>query len=168
MPRRSPDRWRLECIQEFRAAAKERFDDALSLAAAGRRTGAIYLWGYSAEMLIKAAYFSAFGLSEMSPITWAGELYPAINRGRTQFFIPWPRTGQGHNIEAWSELLVSERSFRGFAYSTGFGLEVQRQARRIGQLWSETLRYHRNIAYLHEVTQVRQAAEWFLVYADVL
>ena len=37
-----------------------------------------------------------------------------------------------------------------------------------GQLWTESLRYHNNLAYQHEVTQVRLAAEWLLVNLDSL
>lgn len=39
---------------------------------------------------------------------------------------------------------------------------------RIGQLWAETLRYHQNVAYLHEVQQVQNAVEWLRANADEL
>src|SRR5437588_276642 len=51
MPRRLLERCQPDSIREFRAAGRQRFDDALALAAAGHRTGAIYLWGYTAEMI---------------------------------------------------------------------------------------------------------------------
>ncbi len=72
MPRRLIDRCQPDCIREFRLAARQRFDDALVLAASGRRTGAIYLWGYTAEMTLKAAYFSLIGMAETDTITWRG------------------------------------------------------------------------------------------------
>ena len=50
MPKRLPERWQPECIREFRAAARQRYNDGLALAGQGRRTGAVYLWGYSAEI----------------------------------------------------------------------------------------------------------------------
>ncbi len=53
-------------------------------------------------------------------------------------------------------------------YALSFGLELQKRGQRIGQLWSETLRYHKNIAYPHEVRQVREAVAWLLVNSDVL
>lgn len=168
MPRRLPDRWQPECIREFRASARQRFDDALALAAAGRRTGAIYLWGYCAEMLLKAAYFAVIGVADTDPITWNGDIVPGINRRRITFHIVWPHPGQGHNVRAWSELLVLERVALAMGFPRRFEREVQRQGQRVGQIWSETLRYHKNLAYLHEVTQVREAAEWFLVNVDLL
>jgi hypothetical protein len=163
MPRRLLDRCQPESIREFRASARQRFEDALALAAAGRRTGAIYLWGYSAEMTLKAAYFSLVGLSETDVITWAGRIQPAINRGRQTLRIAWPPQGQGHNVRAWAELVVAERALSpATAYAPPFALEVQRRGQRVGQLWSEALRYHKNFAYWYEVRQVREAAEWLL------
>jgi len=126
MPRRLLERCRPDSIREFRAAARQRYDDALALATSGHRTGAIYLWGYSAEMTLKAAYFSLVGLAETDVITWQGHLQPAINRGQGMG-VPWPRPGAGHNVSAWAELLVAERALTtATAYATEFGLNVQR------------------------------------------
>jgi hypothetical protein len=44
-------------IREFRAAAGLRYREGQRLALTGNRLTAIYLWGYAAEMLLKAAYF---------------------------------------------------------------------------------------------------------------
>jgi hypothetical protein len=133
------------------------------------RTGAIYLWGYSAEMTLKAAYFRLLGFMETDIITWASDLLPAINRGRNTFGIVWPGQGQGHNVRAWAELLVVERAaMPGAAFTHTFGQQVQASGQRIGQLWSESLRYHKNLAYQFEMNQVREAAEWLLVNAPSL
>jgi len=140
-----------------------RYDDGLSLAAQGRRTGAIYMWGYSAEMTLKASYFS-LNLAETSQITWSGHLLPAIQHGRSARMIHWPIHGQGHNVRAWAELLVIERAATpGMAFSADKNQKLQACGQRIGQLWNESLRYHNNLAYQYEVTQVRVAAEWLLI-----
>jgi hypothetical protein len=166
MPKRLPARWQPESIREFLASARQRFDDGLALVSQGRRTGAIYLWGYSAEMTLKAAYFRLIGLGTTEVITWAGRILPAIERGRNVLGIAWPKAGQGHNVRAWAELLVAERAATpGAAYAPPFGQEVQAQGQRVGQLWSESLRYHKNLAYPSEVKQVREAAEWLLVHS---
>ena len=168
MPRRLLDRCRPDCIREFRAAARERYDDALVLATNGQRTGAIYLWGYTVEMTIKAAYFSFIGLLDTDVITWSADLRPAINRGRAMG-IPWPPAGEGHNLRAWADLLVAVRGLSPVsAYASSFKLQVRRCGQRMEGLWRETLRYRRNNAYLHEMQQVREAAEWFLGNADSL
>jgi hypothetical protein len=168
VPKRLKDRWRPECIREFRAVARLRYDDGLSLAGQGRRTGAISMWGYSAEIALKAAYFS-LTLAETTPITWAGHMQPAINHGRNVRLIAWPNQGAGHNVRAWAELLVAERAaMPGMAYDAAIGQQIQACGQRIGQLWSEILRYHNNLAYPHEVTQVRLSAEWLLANLDSL
>ena len=162
MPKRLKERWRPECIREFRAAARLRYDDGLSLAAQGRRTGAVYMWGYSAETALKAAYFS-LTLTETAPISWGVHIQPAIQHAKTVHAIVWPAQGQGHNVRAWAELLVAERAaMPGLAYDSRTGQQIQACGQRIGQLWSETLRYHSNLAYPYEVTQVRLATEWLL------
>lgn len=126
------------------------------------------MWGYCAEMVVKAAYFS-LTLTETDTITWGGHIQPAIHHGRTVRLIAWPNPGQGHNVRAWAELLVVERaSVPGMAYSAADAQQIQACGQRIGLLWSETLRYHKNVAYIHEVTQVRLAAEWLLANLAVL
>src|SRR5689334_22497668 len=109
MPKRLLAQWQPESIREFRASARRRFDEGMALTAAGHRTGAIYLWGYSAEMTLKAAYFSLLGSGETAVLTWAGDIVPAINTGRGMG-IAWPPQGQGHNVRAWAELLVLTRA----------------------------------------------------------
>ena len=168
MPRRLLDRWRPECVREFRAAARLRYDDGLSLAGQGRRTGAIYMWGYCAEMSLKAAFFS-LTRAETDTIDWNPDIKDAINHGKNTYGIVWPPKGCGHNVRAWAELLVLERAATtGMALSADDALQVQTCGLRIGQLWSESLRYHNNRAYQHEVTKVRLATEWLLVNLDSL
>jgi hypothetical protein len=71
MPVELPQRCNPDSIAEFRRAAKQRYFDGLELATNNRRTAAIYLWGYTAEMLLKAAYFELIGFAEMKPIQLA-------------------------------------------------------------------------------------------------
>ncbi len=168
MPRRLLQRCQPDSIREFRAAALRRFDDGLILAAKGNGTGAIYLWGYCAEMVLKAAYFSLIGLTETDVITWQGHLIPAIHRGRA-IGLAWPSQGAGHNISAWAELLVAVRALApATAFVSPFDLEVQRCGQQRWQLWRETLRYHKNDAYLYELRQVREACEWLLANSPKL
>jgi hypothetical protein len=169
MPKRLLARWQPESIREFQAAAHQRFDDRLALANQGHRTAAIYLWGYSGEMILKAAYFRFLGLAERDIITWGGHLQPAMDKGRNVLGIAWPIQGQGHNVQAWAELLVAEHAaMPGRAYLHPLGLEIQHCGQSIGQLWRETLRYHKNLAYLYEMNQVREAVEWLLANSNFL
>lgn len=170
MPRRLIERCQSDSIREFRASARQRYHDGLALAGAGNRTAAIYLWGYAAEMTLKAAYFALLGRAEDDVITVAGHIQPAINRGRAApLSIAWPNQGAAHNVRAWAELLVGVRALTpATAHAPAFAAQLQRCGQRIGQLWRETLRYHKNRAYLYEVRQVREATEWLLVHSDNL
>ena len=165
MPRRLPTRCQPDSIQEFRLAARHRYDDGLTAATGGRGLAAIYLWGYSAEMLLKAAYFSVLGIGERTSLHLPIHVNPAIQLGRG-LGIAWPQHGQGHNVRAWAELLVLERATHpnpAMAYTANFGVQVQARGQRISQLWNETLRYHKNRPYSFELAQVRTAVEWLLV-----
>jgi hypothetical protein len=168
MPRRLPARWQPESIREFRASAQRRFEEGMALAAAGHRTGAIYLWGYTAEMILKAAYFALLGRAETAVLTRA-DIFAAIQAGRA-LGIVWRQSGLGHDVRSWAELLVTRRvATPGAAYaSPQFGQDVQECGQIIGQLWSEELRYHQNLAYLYEMNQVREAAEWLLAHSSAL
>ena len=130
----------------------------------GRRTAAIYLWGYAAEMTVKAAYFSVFGFDDADRITTA-DLYAAKNRSeQPPFNIKWDPKNL-HNVGAWAEFLVEYRnqSAHSSYLEPTFGVEVIKRGRRISELWSETLRYHKNVAYSHEVSHVGEAAAWFVL-----
>lgn len=118
-------------------------------------------------MALKAAYFS-LTMGEDDQIDWNPHLRNAINHGRTTHTITW-RGGGVHDVPGWAELLVAERTtIAGMAYPVDVGQEVQAHGQRIGLLWSETSRYHKNVAYRYEVTQVRLSTEWLLVNLELL
>jgi hypothetical protein len=170
MPRRLLTRCQPDSIREFRASARQRYDDGLTAAAAGRGLAAIYLWGYCSEMLLKAADFSVLGIGEITHLHMAVYINPAIQLGRG-LGIAWPQGGQGHNVRAWAELLILERATHpnsAMAYAADFSIQVQANGQWISQLWNETLRYHKNRPYSYELRQVREATEWFLVNSELL
>lgn len=167
MPKRLLQRCGVDCIGEFRLAAEQRFQDGLALAARGRRTAAVYLWGYAAEMTLKAGFFSLIGFAPSQAITRV-DLRGARNRAMGMG-IGW-RGNNFHDLQAWSQLLVMMRSTaQHMAYSVpGMDKRVLHCGQLLQVLWSETLRYHKNMAYDYEVAQVREAAEWLLANSSVL
>jgi len=158
MPKRLPLRVHAHTVRGFRAAAAERHRDAGVLAAHGRRTAAVYLWGYVAEMVLKAAYFSAFGYRPDEAITRAD--LEAARRLAPSVGLTWAENL--HNVHAWGQLLVRTRAgVPGLAYPNPlFPSRVAATTFRIAQLWSEVLRYHENVAYTHEVRRVADAVGW--------
>jgi hypothetical protein len=170
MPRRLLARCHPDSIREFGTSAIQRYNDGIVAAGGGRSLAAIYLWGYAAEMILKTAYFSAAGIGEATTLEMNSDIKPAINLGKS-LGVSWPAVGQGHNVRAWAELLILERATHPnppAAYNTGFERAIQACGQRISQLWSETLRYHKNTPYPHEIRQIREATEWLLVHAQVL
>jgi hypothetical protein len=164
MPRRLPDRFRPDSIAEFRAAARQRSLDAIALQGQGRRTAAVYLWGYVAEMILKAAFFEVSGFAEHQTIT---------RRDLQNALATLPGIGGNpplHHLGLWAQALVTLRaSTPGLAYTDlAFGSQVTAKAYTLYGLWRETLRYHKNVAYPHELAQARDAAEWLLIRSSEL
>ena len=59
---------------------------------------------------------------------------------------------------------TSRVSTPGLAYADPtFGSQVTAKAQALYGLWRETIRYHKNIAYFHEMARARDAAEWLLI-----
>lgn len=102
-------------VREFRAAAGLRYREAQRLAVAGDRLAAIYLWGYAAEMLLKAAYFRLRGWLPTQPITMT-DIRDARNYAITTLQIAWPQPNL-HDLSRWRALLVEERKHQLLPYS---------------------------------------------------
>lgn len=159
-------RCRPDSVAEFRLAAPQRFQDGLALAAAGRRTAAIYLWGYAAEMTLKAAYFGLVGFAPAREIFIRDLRSSAANAPALGF--TWG--GSLHHVESWARLLVSTRAnTSGRAYANAaFGSAIVYHSQQIQQRWNEVLRYHKNVAYGYEVSSVRNATHWLLLNSSRL
>ncbi|HYH68906.1 MAG TPA: hypothetical protein VD866_29705 [Urbifossiella sp.] len=160
MPTPLLDRCRPHSVAEFRAAALQRYADGLLLAAAGRRTAAIYLWGYVAEMLLKAGVFALLDGATAKTIPLKDITDAKLLAADLGF--KW--AGNAHNLVGWAELLVRLRSdLPGGAYpNPAFGAGVIARAARVYGLWRETLRYHKNVASAAEAHVVRAAVEWLV------
>lgn len=169
MPKRLPNRFQPDCIAEFRAAALQRSLDAIALEAAGRRSGAIYLWGYVAEMILKAAYFDVNrSRVDRFPVSQPIEMSDLRTALATHAGVANPRNL--HHLALWDDALVNRRAgtpVLNYA-DPAFGNLVRAKAQKLYGLWSVELRYHRNIAYPHEITQAREAAEWLLIRSSEL
>ena len=160
MPKLLVDRFTDDSVGQFRAAAHVRNEDAWHLATSGRGAAAIYLWGYAAEMLVKAAYFHLIGFPENKAISLSN-LYQAKTVATGTYGISW--TGNLHNVLHWAELLTQHRiALRRNYADSGFGLQVLDRCQRVYERWREMLRYKKNRAYPFEVNAVCAATQWLL------
>lgn len=162
MPRLLPDRLATDCIQEYEHGAIERYTDVGRLADTGRRTGAIYLYGYVVEMFLKAAFLRLAGHADEDPIgiaTLRG--YVGDRPTSTARSLGLPGTANLHDLMAWTDLIVAYRAARGLVYpEVNFAAVLTTNVRTVAQRWTEVLRYHKNVAYLHELNAVRTACSW--------
>ncbi len=148
-------------VSTFEGAARRNFIDADNLRRSSRRAAAIYLYGYSVEMNVKAAYFrnlfQATGAPPGTRITGQlrrqeADTWQAIHASRK----PTP-----HDIEGWANLLVRKRVSLGMAHAGALATEIINRAASVYLMWREYMRY-RVIRILDpEVKAVRSDALWF-------
>jgi hypothetical protein len=146
-------------IRDLRVAAGLPYREAQRLAMAGDRLAAIYLFGYVAEMLLKAAYFRLVGWTPTQPISLA-DLNRARAYANSHHGLHWPTNL--HDLPRWRDLLVEERKFRVVPYPTPFLRSFNAHVRQVYLNWREHLRYRTNYPYHGEVTRVFQAVRWLM------
>ncbi|MBX9622870.1 MAG: hypothetical protein K2X82_03560 [Gemmataceae bacterium] len=144
-------------VRAFRAAAGARYRDGVALAEADRPLGAVYVLGYAAEMLLKAAYFRLRGWGPRTPITFP-HLTAARDRAVNALGVPW--TDRLHDLDGWAGLLVAERAHLGRPLPARLRRRLTAEVRLIYSHWRESLRYHDARPYAAEVAGTRAAAGW--------
>jgi hypothetical protein len=166
MPRLLPDRFAPECIREFDFAADERYADAIHLADGNRRTGAIYLFGYVVEMLLKAAFLRLAGHADDDTISaktlWS---YAGQHPTTTARALGLPGAANLHDLSAWADLIVAYRASRALVYpDSNFAAVLLVNIAAVSVRWTEVIRYHKNVAYEHELNRVRTSCAWVLAH----
>jgi hypothetical protein len=153
-----------ETINGFIAAAGERFAEGTALMERGHGGGAIYLFGYVAELVLKAAAYRQFGYGVATAIK-AEDRKAVEDLMKQESLAP-----KGpHDILKWAKWLVLKcGSLTGTAYTQEFGIEIETRADLIDRWWSPSLRYHVvRVAFLDTLV-VQSAARWFLDESDHL
>jgi hypothetical protein len=159
VPRLLTQRLQPDSIAQFRVSARIRHEDASQLARSNRGLAAIYLWGYTVEMTVKAAWFALLGYPEHRSIV-RSDLEAAKVKAKS-YGIGW--SGNFHDLEAWAQLLIQHRAASNRPYSVHhFDKILLDHSRRVYHRWRESLRYKRNVPYRFEVEAVAESAEWFL------
>jgi hypothetical protein len=146
-------------IREFRAAAIVRYWEATRLVAAGDRLAGIYLSGYTAEMLLKAAYFRLTGKGPNDAIAMT-DINNAKKYAITTLGLSWP--GNLHDLTKWGELLIEDRRFRRVPYPSALARSLHARVQRIYVNWREQLRYRANKPYQGKVDNTVQSVFWLL------
>ena len=145
----------------MKSAAEQRYWDglALALAGAGSETGALYLLGYVAEMLLKTAYFRVVGIPASDDI--ASHLRAAHRDAR------W-RGGNLHSLPSWFYLLNDVRFFQGNPWNPVLASSIERHVLTVDAHWRETLRYTPFAATDAELEEALASVDWLLAGYDLL
>ena len=145
----------------MKQAAERRLWDGLILALGGPgyETGAIYLMGYVAEMLLKSAYFQVTGV----PV--AQNIASHLQGARTH--ASW-RGGNLHNLRSWFALLNDVRFLRGVPWSAVTAATVARHVFTVDAHWRESLRYSAFAATEAELNEVFISVDWLHANYDKL
>ena len=146
----------VDTLGKLERAAVKRFREARRLQEAGEALGAVYLYGYSAEITLKVAYYRIIGLVPTTPIDQRLHRRPAENR--ISAMTPLASGPPGHNISGWAKLVEQTRPVR---WPTAFAVVYYHRVDDLVACWAEFLRYRANEPFQEELRAVRQAAWWF-------
>jgi hypothetical protein len=150
-----------DSVRGFERAAIRRLLDAEALRRLDRRMAAIYLYGYSVEMWIKAAYFRTVflvsGLPPTSPIDFHRRK-AAVDEWQA---LGLPQKPVPHDIAGWAQLLVAKRISLDVAYPVSLSNEIADRATTVYLNWREYMRYRSITVNLSALSSVQAEANWF-------
>lgn len=146
-----PDR-----IRAFEGASRNRFEEAELLAKHGHRLAAIYFYGYSVEILMKAACFRLDGRGITEEIDEADRKSVAA-KAETVHGI---RINGPHDIEGWARLMVAGKAFRRPGSDPAFLRQFVTRAMAVARNWVPDMRYRATVVSERELEEVREAAAW--------
>lgn len=145
-----------ELVQDFELAAEERFVDAQELLARGQSTGAAYLVGYVAEMLLKNAVFRFDGARPSDRVSQ--RLWPA--KKWAQKALPALPFTNFHSVWFWAHVLREKRRRRGLPLPEAVAQNLIRLAFRLERTWAVELRYFGLEVDADHATRVMADVAW--------
>ncbi|HEX8201853.1 MAG TPA: hypothetical protein VF590_15360 [Isosphaeraceae bacterium] len=146
-----PDR-----IRAFEGAARNRFEEAELLAQHGHRLTAIYLYGYSVEILMKAVCFRLDGRGITEELDEAYRR-SVVLKAETVHGI---RIHGLHDIVGWARLMVQFKALQKPDTNPAFLRRFVSEAAAIARNWVPDMRYRATVVSERELEEVREAATW--------
>lgn len=154
-----------DTLGKLEQAARRRYAEARQLVA-DEPLGAIYLFGYTIEMRLKAAYYRTVGLLPASPLDLSRKMADRLIRAQfPNATLGGRNIPAGHNLHGWAWLLEDARATTPGAVPLPAALAKQMNAhvQNVRECWTEVLRYHANKPYDEELDAVWAGASWFKV-----
>lgn len=127
----------MDAIAEFERAAEARFQEGMLLMQHGLRGAAAYMFGYCAELVVKAAAFRFLGHGPNDEITKANRdqvWNDAVNIMGTKF------RKEGHDAPGWAKWLAEARKRVAAAYDPAWEADLLRHAGTAHALWLPDMR----------------------------
>ncbi len=146
-------------VQDFELAAESRLDDAMTLLLANRLLGAIYLFGYVAEIYLKIAVYRRLGARQTAQVhvMFRQAHRRAQELGLSQHFEQWE---SGHGLMFWARLLWSLPNPDGRELGSEERCSLYRHVRRIEDRWTVNMRYSVDTSSRREAETVQTSVEW--------
>ena len=155
-----PLRYRLEQQQEsllsFELAANAKYLEGHDLMFRGYGGAGMYLMGYSAEMLLKSAYFRFSGAQPGDRI--AALLGPA--KQTAQRLIPGISPEGNHSLRYWALLLKAKRNRQNNPIPVALDASFVSRTRRLYQNWWVAMRYRPDSSEPLEVLSFLDDMNW--------
>src|SRR4051812_3823455 len=130
MPKSLVDQLGPDTIVRFVRSAPLRAEEGDFLSEKHRLTS-IYLCGYAAEMILKAAYFKNIGFHSIDEIDRATR-NRAMALAQSHNFMSW----DPHDILGWARLLVWDKeTLHTPAYDVNFGRQIVAKAQTVYENW---------------------------------
>jgi hypothetical protein len=145
-----------ELLQDFELAAEERFLEAQELLGRGHATGAAYLTGYVAEMLLKRAVFRFDGARP------SDRVYPRLAPAKkwAQRSLPGITFSNWHDVWFWAHVLRKKRLDRGRPLPEAVAQNLMRLTYRIDRSWAVDLRYFGSEVTIEFAKQLFNDVAW--------
>jgi hypothetical protein len=154
-----------DTINRLERAANDRYEEGNFLAGRRRLLCPIYLYGYSVEMCLAAAYFRSAGFSPNTPISRETR-ERQMNYARThrdQDNEPL-MSSDPHPLVGWARLLQWRRhlSAQLGAQHTIRLREAVNKAKTVYKHWRPELRYKTKDVVIAQLQETRKCVEWFI------
>lgn len=126
-----------ETVNDLVLAAEERYWDAYELAVQGRPFAAIYVAGFTAEMLLKVAGFLFDGALP------GDQIQPRLGPARTYGSARFPAIGHEgyHSLRFWTAFLEYKRVDAARPLDPAFLAELRTRTDRAHETWWISMRY---------------------------
>ena len=145
-----------ETVQEFDLASAQKYREGTALVVAGHSGAGIYLLGYSADMLLKNAYFRFTGASAIDRVQ--PRLAPALAAGR--FSIPAVPHESYHSLRFWTLLLRDVRRRQRRPLTALVDASFTARTRRLHQTAWIGMRYRQDQATVQEAQSAQSDVAW--------